>query len=55
MPNWREEYLSSLQDVEIKNPVNMELVQACTPPLYPALPCLVVVVDKRQARRWQIG
>ncbi|KAJ6441583.1 Glutathione S-transferase [Purpureocillium lavendulum] len=30
MPNWREEYLSSLRDVEIKNPVNMELVQACS-------------------------
>ncbi|KND89061.1 Autophagy protein 16 [Tolypocladium ophioglossoides CBS 100239] len=30
MPNWREEYVSSLKDVELKNPVNMELVQACS-------------------------
>ena len=29
MPNWREEYLSSLRESELSNPVNMELVQAC--------------------------
>jgi hypothetical protein len=29
MPSWREEYLSSIQDAELRNPVNMELVQAC--------------------------
>ena len=29
MANWREEYLSSLKDKELSNPVNMELVQAC--------------------------
>ncbi|UNI16383.1 autophagy protein 16, interacts with Atg12p-Atg5p [Purpureocillium takamizusanense] len=41
MPSWREEYLLSLQDVETKNPVNMDLVQACTqatPPRRPSLP-----------------
>ncbi|KAL2206379.1 autophagy protein 16 [Sarocladium strictum] len=30
MPSWREEYLSSIQDAELRNPVNMELVQACS-------------------------
>ncbi|PNY28755.1 Autophagy protein 16 [Tolypocladium capitatum] len=35
MPNWREEYVSSLKDVELKNPVNMELVQACSSPSAP--------------------
>ncbi|POR34709.1 Autophagy protein 16 [Tolypocladium paradoxum] len=30
MPSWRDEYMSSLKDVELKNPVNMELVQACS-------------------------
>lgn len=29
MPNWRDEYLSSIKDVELNNPVNMELVQSC--------------------------
>lgn len=29
MPNWRDEYLSSLKDAELSNPVNMELVQTC--------------------------
>ncbi|KAK2592559.1 autophagy protein 16, interacts with Atg12p-Atg5p [Conoideocrella luteorostrata] len=29
MPNWREEYLTSLKDAELQNPVNMELVQTC--------------------------
>ena len=37
MPNWKDEYLGSLKDVELRNPVNMELVQACQyhPPLTP--------------------
>ncbi|PTB38355.1 hypothetical protein M441DRAFT_146619 [Trichoderma asperellum CBS 433.97] len=30
MPNWRDEYLSSLRESELNNPVNMELVQACS-------------------------
>ncbi|KAM4062166.1 autophagy protein 16 (ATG16) domain-containing protein [Hirsutella rhossiliensis] len=30
MPDWRDEYLASLKDVELNNPVNMELVQACS-------------------------
>ncbi|KAI5457798.1 autophagy-related protein 16 [Mariannaea sp. PMI_226] len=30
MPNWRDQYLSSIQDAELKNPVNMDLVQACS-------------------------
>ncbi|KAH8178601.1 autophagy protein 16 (ATG16) domain-containing protein [Sarocladium implicatum] len=30
MPNWREEYLSSFQEAELRHPVNMELVQACS-------------------------
>ncbi|KAG5665701.1 hypothetical protein KAF25_009826 [Fusarium avenaceum] len=30
MPNWRDEYLSSIKDVELNNPVNMELVQSCS-------------------------
>ncbi|KAF5000720.1 hypothetical protein FGRMN_1561 [Fusarium graminum] len=30
MPNWREEYLSSIKDAELNNPVNMELVQSCS-------------------------
>ncbi|QGI82215.1 hypothetical protein CEK25_008944 [Fusarium fujikuroi] len=30
MPNWRDQYLSSIKDVELSNPVNMELVQACS-------------------------
>ncbi|KFH40227.1 Autophagy protein-like protein [Hapsidospora chrysogenum ATCC 11550] len=30
MPNWRQEYLSSFKDVELSNPVNMELVQTCS-------------------------
>ncbi|PHH63477.1 hypothetical protein CDD81_5758 [Ophiocordyceps australis] len=30
MANWREEYLSSLQESELQNPVNMALVQACS-------------------------
>jgi chromosome segregation ATPase len=34
MPNWRDEYLSSLRESELNNPVNMELVQACLYPLY---------------------
>jgi hypothetical protein len=29
MPSWRDEYLSSIKDAELKNPVNLELVQAC--------------------------
>lgn len=29
MPNWRDEYAGSLKDVELSNPVNMELVQTC--------------------------
>jgi hypothetical protein len=29
MPNWRDEYLSSLRESELNSPVNMELVQAC--------------------------
>ncbi|PNP50179.1 hypothetical protein THARTR1_09168 [Trichoderma harzianum] len=31
MPNWRDEYLSSLRESELNSPVNMELVQACSP------------------------
>ncbi|KAF5663995.1 Autophagy 16 [Fusarium denticulatum] len=30
MPNWRDQYLSSIKDAELNNPVNMELVQACS-------------------------
>ncbi|KAM0488851.1 hypothetical protein ACHAP7_000898 [Fusarium lateritium] len=30
MPNWRDEYLSSIKDVELNNPVNMELIQSCS-------------------------
>ncbi|RFU75868.1 autophagy 16 [Trichoderma arundinaceum] len=30
MPNWRDEYLSSLRESELNSPVNMELVQACS-------------------------
>ncbi|KPM34716.1 hypothetical protein AK830_g11857 [Neonectria ditissima] len=30
MPNWREQYLSSLKDAELSNPVNMDLVQTCS-------------------------
>ncbi|KJZ74754.1 Autophagy protein 16 [Hirsutella minnesotensis 3608] len=30
MPNWRDEYLASIKDVELQNPVNMELVDACS-------------------------
>ncbi|KAM0352446.1 hypothetical protein ACHAPU_002113 [Fusarium lateritium] len=30
MPNWRDEYLSSIKDAELNNPVNMELVQSCS-------------------------
>ncbi|KAG6039855.1 hypothetical protein E4U41_001965 [Claviceps citrina] len=30
MPNWREEYLTSLRDAELQNPVNQELVQTCS-------------------------
>ncbi|KAL6885273.1 autophagy protein 16 [Trichoderma longibrachiatum] len=30
MPTWRDEYLSSLRESELNNPVNMELVQACS-------------------------
>ncbi|QPG95607.1 atg16-like protein [Epichloe festucae Fl1] len=30
MPSWREEYLASLKDAELQNPVNMELVQTCS-------------------------
>ncbi|KAM3464298.1 hypothetical protein MY5147_008401 [Beauveria neobassiana] len=30
MSNWREEYLVSLKESEINNPVNMELVQTCS-------------------------
>lgn len=29
MPSWRDQYLSSLNDAELSNPVNMELVQTC--------------------------
>lgn len=29
MPSWRDEYLGSLRDSELRNPVNMELVQTC--------------------------
>ncbi|CAI6085403.1 unnamed protein product [Clonostachys chloroleuca] len=32
MSKWKEEYAISLQDVELNNPVNMELVQTCTHP-----------------------
>jgi hypothetical protein len=27
--DWREEYAASLKDVELNNPVNMDLVQTC--------------------------
>ncbi|GAO18281.1 uncharacterized protein UV8b_06247 [Ustilaginoidea virens] len=30
MPDWRDEYLTSLNDVELHNPVNMELMQTCS-------------------------
>ncbi|KAI0166149.1 autophagy-related protein 16 [Xylariaceae sp. FL1272] len=30
MPNWREEYLDSLHEVERNNPVNKDLVEACS-------------------------
>ncbi|CAG9993469.1 unnamed protein product [Clonostachys byssicola] len=30
MSKWKEEYAISLQDVELNNPVNMELVQTCS-------------------------
>ncbi|RCI11022.1 hypothetical protein L249_5275 [Ophiocordyceps polyrhachis-furcata BCC 54312] len=30
MPDWRADYLESIKDVEHQNPVNMELVQACS-------------------------
>ncbi|KAL9568675.1 hypothetical protein ACKAV7_007261 [Fusarium commune] len=30
MPNWRDQYLSSIKDAELRNPVNMELVHACS-------------------------
>ncbi|KAF4337366.1 Autophagy 16 [Fusarium beomiforme] len=30
MPSWRDQYLSSIKDAELSNPVNMELVQTCS-------------------------
>lgn len=30
MPGWRDEYFSSLLEAERNNPVNIELVEACT-------------------------
>ncbi|KAI1331176.1 autophagy-related protein 16 [Xylariaceae sp. FL0255] len=30
MPNWRDEYLASLQEAERNNPVNRDLVEACS-------------------------
>ncbi|RDA83462.1 hypothetical protein CP532_6074 [Ophiocordyceps camponoti-leonardi (nom. inval.)] len=30
MPDWKADYLESIKDVERQNPVNMELVQACS-------------------------
>ncbi|KAI9148011.1 Autophagy 16 [Paramyrothecium foliicola] len=30
MPNWKDEYLSSLKNAELSNPVNMDLVQICS-------------------------
>ncbi|KAF5634840.1 Autophagy 16 [Fusarium sp. NRRL 52700] len=30
MPNWRDQYLSSIKDADLSNPINMELVQACS-------------------------
>ncbi|KAH7140662.1 autophagy-related protein 16 [Dactylonectria macrodidyma] len=30
MPNWRDQYLSSLKDAELSHPVNMDLVQTCS-------------------------
>ncbi|KAI0014210.1 autophagy protein 16 [Xylariaceae sp. FL0662B] len=30
MPDWRSEYLDSLQEAELKNPVNKDLVEACS-------------------------
>lgn len=30
MAGWREEYLSSLKEAELRIPVNMELVQTCS-------------------------
>ncbi|KAH7308156.1 autophagy-related protein 16 [Stachybotrys elegans] len=29
-PNWKEEYLSSFKDAELRNPVNLELIQTCS-------------------------
>lgn len=29
MPDWRSDYLESLQEAERNNPVNKDLVQAC--------------------------
>lgn len=40
LTDWREEYAASLEDVEINNPVNMELVQTC-----PYLPDVSSLVD----------
>lgn len=40
MPDWRSDYLTSLQEAERNNPVNKDLVTACsssdTPPLLAA-------------------
>lgn len=30
MPGWRDEYLANLQEAERNNPVNRDLVEACT-------------------------
>ncbi|KAI1421693.1 autophagy-related protein 16 [Xylaria sp. FL1777] len=30
MPHWRDDYLASLQEAELNNPVNKELVEACS-------------------------
>jgi hypothetical protein len=35
MPSWKDEYHSSLKDVELSNPVNMELVQTCSSQTHP--------------------
>lgn len=30
MPGWKDDYLSSLMEAERNNPVNFDLVEACT-------------------------
>lgn len=64
MPDWRSEYLSSFKDVELSNPVNMELAQTCMG-LVPSLPPLACAgpshslprqaADNHKVHKWPTG